>query len=183
MPEIPLPDPPLADQTVALRPYRADDADAIVAALQDPEIPRWTVIPSPYTDCDAREFLSRVERDRLAGFELALAIADPGDDRLLGGCGLVYVDWRNLKAEIGYWVAREARRRSVGSAATRLLSRWALSDLGLKRLELLANPANEPSQRLAERAGFKREGIVRSYRVRKGSREDYVMYSLLPEDL
>ena len=87
------------------------------------------------------------------------------------------------KAEIGYWIAREARRRAVGARATRLLARWALTDLGLERLELLANPENEASQRLAKRAGFTREGVLRSYRRRHGRREDLVMFSLLAEDL
>jgi [ribosomal protein S5]-alanine N-acetyltransferase len=67
--------------------------------------------------------------------------------------------------------------------ATRLLARWALTDLGLERLELLANPENEASQRLAERAGFTRESLLRRYRRRRGRREDLVMFSLLAEDL
>ena len=64
-----------------------------------------------------------------------------------------------------------------------MLAEWALTTLGLERLELLANPKNEASQRLAERAGFTREGVLRRYRRRHGVREDLVMYSLLAEDL
>ena len=70
-----------------------------------------------------------------------------------------------------------------GSRATRLLAEWALTALGLERVELLANPDNEASQRLAERAGFTREGMLRRYRRRHGVREDLVMFSLLAEDL
>jgi RimJ/RimL family protein N-acetyltransferase len=88
-----------------------------------------------------------------------------------------------MKGEIGYWMAPEARRRGIGARATRLLAEWAVSALGLERLELMANPDNEASQRLAERAGFTREGVLRKYRRRHGVREDLIMYSLLAEDL
>jgi RimJ/RimL family protein N-acetyltransferase len=71
----------------------------------------------------------------------------------------------------------------VGTRAARLLSRWAIEKLAMERVELLANPANGPSQRLAENAGFTREGLLRAYRRRKGTREDLVMFSLLASDL
>ena len=183
MPEIPLPSPPLRDDGLVLRPWRSPDAAALVAACQDPEIPRWTAVPSPYGERDAFAYLARAEADRLAGRELGLAIADAGSDELLGSCALARFDWHDRKAEIGYWVAAGARRRSAGSRATRLLARWGLEQLGLDRVELLANPANEASQRLAERAGFTREGLLRSYRRRKGEREDLIMFSLLRGDL
>jgi RimJ/RimL family protein N-acetyltransferase len=76
-----------------------------------------------------------------------------------------------------------ARGRGFGTRALQLLSRWAIEGLGLERVELLANPANAASQRVAARAGFTREGLLRGYRTRHGVREDLVMFSLLPEDL
>jgi RimJ/RimL family protein N-acetyltransferase len=183
MPEIPLPDPPLDNGTVALRPWRQSDLRALVEACQDPEIPRWTAVPTPYGEHDAREYLARAEIDRRSGRELGLAVVDTGDGALLGSCGLARFDWQDRKVEVGYWVAAPARRRSVGSRATALLSRWALEGLGMQRVELLVNPSNEPSQRLAERAGFTREGLLRAYRRRKGEREDLVMFSLLVQDV
>ncbi len=182
MAEIPLPDPPLADGDVLLRAFDRGDERAIVEAVQDPEIPRWTSIPAPYRGRDAKEYVARFERDRRAGRELGLAIVDRHHGALLGGIGLV-MDGPGQRAEVGYWVAVGARRRGVGTRAVRLLAEWAIDRLAVKRVELLANPANEASQRLAEAAGFRREGLLRSYRVRKGRREDLVMFSLLPEDL
>ena len=183
MREIPLPDPPLTDGEIALRPWREDDLAAMTAALQDPEIPRWTTIPSPYVERDAREYLSRAEPERRAGRELGLAVADAASDAVVGGCGLSRFEWPELKCEIGYWVAREARGRSVGTRAVRLLSRWALGPLGIERLELLADPRNEPSNRLATSVGFTCEGVLRAYRRRPEGRWDLVMYSLLADDL
>ena len=183
MPAIPLPDPPLFDDAVALRPWRRDDAAELTAACQDADIPRWTAIPSPYTERDAEEYLARSDRDRTTGRELGLAIVDPRDGRLLGSIGLTSFDWDHRRGEVGYWVSAAARRRSVGTRATVLLSHWAIRSLELERIELLANPANAASQRLALRAGFTREGLLRGYRRRKGEREDLVMFSLLASDL
>lgn len=182
MPALPLPSPPLTDGEIVLRPWERRDAPAVTAACQDPEIPRWTVVPHNYTERHAREFISGTASDLAHGRELALAVVD-GEDRLLGALGISNLDWSDLKGEIGYWIAADARGRGVGTRATRMLAVWALTRLGLERLELLANPHNEASQRLAERAGFTREGTLRRYRRRHGVREDLVMFSLLAEDL
>src|SRR3954447_3520880 len=123
MPEIPLPDPPLDDGTVALRPWRATDLIPLVQACQDREIPRWTAVPAPYGEHDAREYLARAEIDRRSGRELGLAVVDSADGALLGSCGLARSDWQDRRVELAYWVAGSARRRSVGSRATLLLSR------------------------------------------------------------
>jgi RimJ/RimL family protein N-acetyltransferase len=182
MPAIPLPNPPLTDGEILLRAWEPRDAPAVTAACQDPEIPRWTVVPQGYTERHARDFIDSTAADLASGRELALAVVDT-DDRLLGALGISNFDWTDLKAEIGYWMAADVRRRGIGARATRLLAVWALTTLGLERLELLANPANEASQRLAERAGFSREGTLRLYRRRHGVREDLVMFSLLAEDV
>jgi RimJ/RimL family protein N-acetyltransferase len=182
VPAIPLPEPALSDGEIALRPWTWDDLPALTAACQDPEIPRWTVVPSPYTEDHAREFVVACDADRKTGTQLALAIVD-GEGRLLGAIALGGLDWQQRTGEIGYWIARYARRRAIATRATRLLSRWALTRLGLERVELLANPLNEPSQRVAQRAGFTREGLLRKYRRRRGEREDLVMFSLLAEEL
>ena len=183
MPAIPLPDPPLTDGELLLRPWERGDVPAVALACRDPEIPRWTVVPHDYTERHAREFIAGTASDMAAGRELPLAIVEAPRGGLLGAIGISNIDWADGKAEIGYWIAREARRRGVGARATRLLSEWALTHLGLGRLELLAHPENEGSQRLAKRAGFTREGTLRRYRRRHGEREDLVMFSLLAEDL
>jgi RimJ/RimL family protein N-acetyltransferase len=182
VPPIPLPDPPLTDGEVLLRPWTLADVPAIVAACGDPEIPRWTVVPRNYSERDAVEFISSHETDRATGAGAHFAVVDRADT-VLGAIGLSNFDWPQRTAEIGYWVAREARRRGVGTRALVLLSRWAIEELGLERVELPANPRNEASLSLARRAGFTREGTLRRYRYRHGEREDLVMHSLLPEDL
>jgi RimJ/RimL family protein N-acetyltransferase len=164
----------LADDAIRLRPFTDDDVPAIVAACQDPEIPRWTRVPAPYTEADARAFLADPS-DR------AFAIVDSASGELAGAIGARSEE--EGRVEIGYWVVREARGRGVATRALRLLARWAVEELDAARLQLYADPANTASQRVAEKAGFRREGVLRSWVEIKGTRRDAVMYSLLPEDL
>jgi RimJ/RimL family protein N-acetyltransferase len=88
-------------------------------------------------------------------------------------------------AEAGYWVTRGARGRSVATHALRLASRWLFREAEVERLQLRADARNVPSQRVAEKAGFTREGVLRSlpYNSRLGGRVDFVMYSLLRGEL
>jgi RimJ/RimL family protein N-acetyltransferase len=179
---LPEPEPPLRDGLVSLRHYRADDAEAIVRACSDPETVRWIpMIPNPYTLADAEGFIERTADAWQAGRAAVFAIADAGDDALLGSIGLQ--DPHGQRAFVGYWVAPWARGRGVASAALRLVSRWGLRDLGIVRLALYTLPGNVASQTVAERAGFRPEGVLRNYVDDRGTPTDAVMFSLVPGDI
>ncbi|HEV2786931.1 MAG TPA: GNAT family N-acetyltransferase [Solirubrobacteraceae bacterium] len=155
MPPLALPDPPLSDGVVALRGFEPGDIDALVAALQDPEIPRWTLVPSPYGADDARDYMRYMNAGRAKGLRLSLAIVDAADQRvLLGSVALNPIDWEQGAADVGYWLAAHARGRGHATRAVELLAQWALATLGLQRLELRAQEANHASRAVAARAGF-----------------------------
>jgi RimJ/RimL family protein N-acetyltransferase len=181
MPAVPFPDPPLGDGVVVLRPLSPEDAGEITSACQDPEISRWTSVPPVYREGDGRDFIATVERDREAGRGVTLAVVMDAGTRFAGSIAL-HCDWEHRKGEVSYWIAPDARHRSAGTRAVGLVAHWAFVALGLERLELLSNPENEPSRRLALRAGFTSEGLLRAYRPRNGNREDFLMFSLLPTD-
>jgi RimJ/RimL family protein N-acetyltransferase len=177
---IPPPDPPLRDDVVALRPWRLADVPAVTRACQDPEIARWTIVPTPYSEADARAWLTQVTdpalEDHLA---LAMVTSDGGD--FVGSMSLFMV--KPGVGEFGYWAAPEVRGRGYTSRALRLLARWAVDELGLLRLQLGTFPGNTASERVAEKAGFSREGVLRSYLDQRGERRDVLMWSLLPGEL
>lgn len=160
-----------------LRRWREEDAPAVFAACQDPEIQRWLpLIPRPYRFEDAHAFVRGATGDGPYQF----AIVD--GDRLVGSIG-VRLDDRGT-GQIGYWCVRGARNRGIVTAALRILCRYALRDLALARLELIADPDNAASQRVAEKVGFRREGVLRSHLLHPdGRRRDSVMFSLLPGEL
>jgi RimJ/RimL family protein N-acetyltransferase len=175
--------PDLRDDAIALRLPAERDIDAITAACQDPDIPRFTRIKSPYTREDGAEFVrSAAEHWRDHEHGLAFVITDVATDALLGSVGILLRAQPEV-AEIGYWVAREARRSGVATRAVRLVSRWALAELGFLRLELMTRTDNVASQGVAESAGFTREGTLRSYATLGCGLSDVVMFSLLPGDL
>jgi len=183
MTQLPFPDPPLADDIIRLRPWSQADIGLAFDATQDPLIARFTHVPEHQTQDDLRRFIADREPRRLSGEELSFVLADAADDAFLGSISLLRFDWTDRRAEVGYYLAAPARRRGVMTRAVRLLSRWALQDLGLARLALVADLDNEASQGVAERCGFTREGVLRSFEERKGRRVDVVSFSLLPTDL
>lgn len=149
---------------------------AIDRALRDPDVIR----AFGASTLDAEQLLE-LNRSRWAEGEAAtFAICDT-----TALCvGHVFVNLGpSHRATVGYWLLPEARGKGLATRAVRLVSRWALRDLGLARLGLLTEPSNVDSQRLAERAGFQREGVLRSWTEIDGRRLDYVSFSLLPADL
>ena len=159
MPRLELPDPPLQDGVVALRAHREADVPAIVRACQDPEIARWTTVPSPYGEADAQRWVAGRRAAREQGDSLDLLVVGAGGDELLGSLGLVAVRSDDGVAEIGYWLSRPARGRGLAARALELLSAWALGPpLDLPALEVLVDPRNGPSRRLAERCRFTASG-------------------------
>jgi RimJ/RimL family protein N-acetyltransferase len=171
----------LADGDVVLRRWRLSDAPAVTAACRDPDIPRWIpVIPAPYAETDAIEFLREVDDEWRIGSSHAFAIVDAAD-RLLGAVTLHGPEGH--LAEIGYWLAAEARGRGVATRAVRLLAAYSFrADPALVRIGLRTLVGNDASGRVAERAGFSREGVLRAAEPVRGVPTDVVVYSLLRTD-
>ncbi len=140
----------LTDGTITLRPPADADIDAIHAECQDPEIQRWTGVPSPYHREHAVEYLDKCASDETS--RSFLAVDDEG--ALLGSFAVMELDKAPRYGEIGYWVARDARGKGVAVRAVTLLRDWAAEELGLELVELVIHEDNALSRRVAERAGF-----------------------------
>lgn len=176
--------PDRSDGVVTLRRWRASDAADVARACADPEIARWLPVPVPYTQEVALAYVDGiVPTEWFDGAVANVAVTDATGGDLLGAIGLIRRGDR--VGEVGYWVAPWARRRGVASRATVLHTGWGFEALDLARVELLTDVANTASQRVAERAGFTREGVSRSVRpVPRGTdRVDMVVWSLLPRDV
>ena len=178
-----LPGEPLFDGDTALRAWRDSDLDSLVVACQDPEISLWTRVPYPYGPSDARAYLIQRHDTRHAGAAAPFAIVAAADrDRLLGSISLMRFSWKDARAEVGYWLARDARGHGHVTRAVRLIVDWGFRHLGLERIDLMAATGNPASQRVAERCGFTREAVLRSYLRRKEGRQDMVAFGLLATD-
>jgi RimJ/RimL family protein N-acetyltransferase len=159
VPSIPLPDPPLAAGGIRLRPWREADLPAALRGTHDPLVPRFTQVPENNTMENLRAYFWSHTADRERGEALHLAVADADRDEFLGAMSLLRFVWDEARCEVGYWLAPEGRGRGAATTGTRLLSEWALASLPVERVEIRTHPENDASQRVAERAGFAREGL------------------------
>ena len=180
MPPLPALREPLSDGVITLRDWRDDDRDPLVEMANDSAIQKWTRVPAPYTRQDADHWFALTRTTRAAGHQVAFAVISADDGELLGSIDLRVNPADPAIGELGYMVGPNARRRRVATRAVELLTAWAFEQLSLQRVEILVDPRNVPSLRVAESAGYVREGLLRSYRPsRDGGRLDLALYARL----
>jgi RimJ/RimL family protein N-acetyltransferase len=170
---------------VTLRPWQSGDIPALVACIDgDEEITRWLdMIPQPYGEKEARLWVDQATSFWREGTAAPFALLAGGE--VVGGVGFRWLGEEQGVGEVGYWLRAGDRGRGLTTRAVELISRWAIDELGCERLQLRADEENVSSVRVAEKAGFTREGVLRAahYNVRLGRRVNYVIYSLLPSEL
>ncbi|MBO9532921.1 MAG: GNAT family N-acetyltransferase [Solirubrobacteraceae bacterium] len=181
---LPLPDPMPRVGRIALRPWESSDAGFLAGAGSDDHLRRFiSGWPSPYSFSIAEDWIAGQDEARRWRERLDLAVMDPVSGRLLGAVGLTGFEDAHRRAELGYWTAPDARRRGVATRAAPLLARWAFDVLGLERLQLLIEPVNMGSVRVAEAIGAVQEGLLRDHSLIAGQRRDVLIYGLLPDEL
>ncbi|MGV9994978.1 GNAT family N-acetyltransferase [Streptomyces sp. NPDC003374] len=171
----------LTTDRLLLRTVGPQDTDAVYAAAQDPEIQRWTTVPSPYHYEHAQGFTGQLVPEGWAdGSMFTFGLFLPGGDLV----GVLGITMRSLgEAEIGYWCTKEHRGNGYVTEAARAAARWAFTDVAVDRLEWRAEVGNHASRAVAERLGFTLEGTLRSALNNNGVRRDCWVGSLLPSDL
>jgi RimJ/RimL family protein N-acetyltransferase len=175
------PDRPLSDGEIVLRTRRERDVGAIAQASLDPETQRRLNDP-PLDADDAQASLARTAQQWSSGRGAPFVIAAAADDRPLGLLNLQFGEDEGA-ATLAVSVFPEARGRGVAAKALRLGAVWGLRELGLARVAAEAAADNEASIRAIEKAGFRREGTLRSHCSTHGRRHDCVMFSLVQADL
>lgn len=173
---------------IILRPVKPTDADAIYSGAQDPEVPKFTTLPANYTIDNAINFAKNRAPERHANrLELIFAIDARFDERdgatnqlvqLAGIISLHSIDFANHRAEIGYWLVKEARNKGIGTAAVELLTEYGLMTMGFRRIDALVDNRNEASKRLLIKAGYEFEGLLKKYVTRAdGSQIDMAIFA------
>ncbi|WP_433300462.1 GNAT family N-acetyltransferase [Actinoplanes sp. CA-030573] len=147
----------LTGDGIVLREWRSEDLDDLVAMLDEPDIARWTPMPSPFDVEAGIAYLKRAHQGRVSGQRIQLAITEDGG-RPLGEVLLFGVDAGLREAELGYLVGARDRRRGLASGSLSLLSSYARSTLQLTRLLLRIDPSNTASAAVARRCGYRLTG-------------------------
>jgi len=183
MPQPPAIESRLAD-TIRIRPYSTDDVDALFSAVMEskPELSLWMPwCHANYARIDTENWVHGRADDWENDRQWCFVIVDQHGG-FLGGCGLHRLDLLNATAELGYWVRSSAAGRGIATAATRLLTDWAFTERDLHRIEILASVENSPSQRVAEKAGFIREGVLHQRLKLHGRWHDCLLSALVKPD-
>lgn len=179
---IPDPDPPLAGDGFRLRWLRLSDIDSVLAASADEGITRFTMLPPGMSRRDAVEWIQQTWRDRATGARARFAIADPATSAMLGWIGITF-EWPHDAGQAFYALLREARGHGIVPRALDAFSRWAFTDIGLRRIQLLIDVDNDASRAVARRAGYVEEGMLRERLVLTHGATDVFIFSRLARDV
>ena len=166
---------------VTLRPITPGDAEDIYRACQDPLIPRFTTLPTEYsldnaiTFCGAGAIKRHASRTELVFVIVSSELEGTG---FAGVISLHSIDFSNQKSSIGYWLAKEARGKGIGTTAAELITEYGLMTMGFRRIDALVVEDNEPSKKLLLNAGYEYEGLLKQYSTRRdGSQVNMALFA------
>ncbi|GAA2063555.1 GNAT family N-acetyltransferase [Catenulispora yoronensis] len=185
----PLPRGPLETGRLLLRPWREEDIPEVHKICQDPDIQRWTTVPSPYGETDAEWFVrEHTPNGFAAGDEATFAVLVKATGQIAGAVGLGGIaklsEGRGVRtAEIGYWANPETRGRGYITEAVREVIRWGFEELALGRVTWQAFDGNAPSRRVVDKLGFTMVGLQRGSHEHRGRRADMWLADVLPGEL
>jgi len=176
----------LIEGPLLIRTYRAEDVNALFEAVRESivEVGHW--LPwchQEYSIEEARQFIISRASSSQGDEWYSFGIFEAAGGRFLGGVGINFINRAHQFANLGYWVRTSAAGHGIATMATRAAARFGFDKLGLHRIEIVAAVDNIASQRVAEKVGATREGILRSRLLIGGSSVDAVMFSLVPDDL
>jgi RimJ/RimL family protein N-acetyltransferase len=176
------PDPPLQNDRIRLDPIAHSHHDGLWRLAQQRSVERYTFVPTNATEEFVPAWIQRYVDGWAEGTRAGFVVLDALDGTFLGFGSIVQLDLDARQGEIGYALLEESRGRGAASGAVDLLTRWGFDELGLERLELHIDATNVASQRVAERCGYRLDGVLRNLHFKEGRRCDLGIWSRLPSD-
>ena len=175
-----------SDTGILIRQLTAEDVDALFETVSASlsTLSQWLPwAKSDYTRSDSMNWAVHCQRAWATGTEYHFGVFDAASGCLLGGIGFSHVSPVRRSANLGYWVADEVRGGGVAVSAARIAAAWAFGHLGLQRIEILVQPENTASLRVAVKLGAVCEGIARNGIIIDGQPHEAIVHSLIPGDL
>lgn len=183
----------ISTERLVLRPLDEDDVPALAEMMNDEQVGAWTDVPQPYSEDQARTWIAEhAPTERESGRGLDLAVTEFLTQRLVGIVQLAKTNWHVRSTELSYIIAPWARGEGYASEAALATAQWLFTDQKLERIELRTAADNTASQQVAQKIGCISEGVLRGaciahVRTEDGTwtdlRTDFIVWSLLPEDL
>ncbi|MFF4751384.1 GNAT family N-acetyltransferase [Streptomyces sp. NPDC002514] len=183
----------ISTERLVLRPLDEDDVRELAEMMNDEQVAAWTHVPQPFTEEGARGWItSYAPAERAAGRGLDFAVTEFLTQRLVGVVQLTKANWHIRSVELTYVIAPWARGEGYAAEAALATARWLFNDQRFERVELRTAAGNTASQQVAQKIGCISEGVLRNaciarVRAEDGTwtdlRTDFIVWSLLPEDL
>ena len=175
--------PTLTDGVVTVRALSPSDVERYVAAFRDdPELANLLGYECDPDGAHVQRWLDATWAGPPELRQWEFAIADARDDSFLGTLMLHSCDWKNRRAETGFWIVPAARGNGVLTRALELVLDWAFGELALERMELTALPENTAVPHIAARFGYRFEGTMRGRNFERGRRVDLLLWGLLRDE-
>lgn len=174
--------PSIETERLVLREVTKNDADSLLAYLSDEQVTRHMGLVPFVSPEDALGEIEWYQSIFDNGTGMRWGITIKGKDRVIGSCGFLNRTQKHNRSEIGFELSREHWGKGIAAEALSAVIEYGFSELNLNRIEALIEPANSPSQKLVERYGFTKEGLLRDYECTQGKYDDLYMYSLLKRE-
>jgi ribosomal-protein-serine acetyltransferase len=170
---------------VTIRPVVDNDAQPVYEAIRESlaEVSPWIIsLQSSLTLADVQGWIANSEENRAAGTGFNFAIVRQGDNIFLGGCNLWIINHNDRIANLSYWVRTSQAGQGLATQAVRQAAVFAFQQADLLRVEIVVAEPNLASQRVAEKSGAAREGLLRNRITIHGKTYNAWMFSLIPSD-
>lgn len=174
--------PIIETDRLILREVTEKDADSLLSYLSDEEVTRHMGL-APFTSPeDALDEIGWYQSIFENGTGMRWGITLKEKSHVIGSCGFLNMSKKHHRAEIGFELSREYWGKGIAGEALQAVVAYGFTNLNLNRIEALIEPANSPSQKLVEKTGFLREGLLRDYEYTQGKFDDLYMYSILKRE-
>ena len=184
----------ISTERLVLRPLDEDDVPALAEMMNDEQVAAWTDVPQPYTEDGARTWITRVRPRRAHRRPRHSTSPSPSSSPSAwsASSSSPRPNWHVRSTEMSYIIAPWARGEGYASEAALATAQWLFGDQKFERIELRTAADNTASQQVAQKIGCISEGVLRNaciahVRTEDGTwtdvRTDFIVWSLLPEDL
>ncbi|MFV8828593.1 GNAT family N-acetyltransferase [Alkalihalobacterium sp. APHAB7] len=174
--------PVIETNRLILRQVTKDDAESILEYLSDTDVMKhYGLEPFKSTD-DALDEISWYQSiyEKKTGIRWGITLR--GKSKVIGSCGFLNIDSQHYRSEVGFELNKEYWGKGIASEAIEAVIKYGFDHLNLQRIQALIEPPNISSQKLVEKKGFIKEGLLRNYEFTCGKFDDLLMYALLKQD-
>lgn len=162
---------------LTLRPLRKSDIPSLVKNANHKSVAKYTLVPHPYRAKDAEAFIELSREKSRKNISRNFAIISHETGEVAGMMGLNRINHQHRRVEIGYWIGVDYRGKGLTTEALNLVVKYSFNNLKALRAHAFVDPKNVASIRVLEKAGFKREGLLKKFYRSHNRQSDVYIYA------